>query len=43
VGGEAWWWRPFVSEFFCGRGSGEISVDVSDPDAVPLLSGVIPS
>jgi hypothetical protein len=42
VGGEDWWWCSGAPEFFCGRGSGEIPVDMSDPDAVPLLSGTIP-
>jgi hypothetical protein len=40
---EAWWWRSFAPEFFCGRGSGEISVGWSDPDVGPLSSCTISS
>jgi hypothetical protein len=43
VGGEVWWWCSGVPEFFCRWGSGEIPVGLSDPDAVPLSSGTIPS
>jgi hypothetical protein len=43
VGGEDWWWCFGALEFFCSWGSGEIYVGLSDPDAVSLLSGTIPS
>jgi hypothetical protein len=43
VGGEDWWWCSGALEFFLWRGSGEISVGLSDPDVVPLSSGTIPS
>jgi hypothetical protein len=35
VGGEAWWWCFVVPGFFCGQGSGEILVALSDQDTVP--------
>jgi hypothetical protein len=43
VGGEAWWWCSFAAEFFCGLGSGEILVGLSEPNTVPLSRGTIPS
>jgi hypothetical protein len=43
VGDEDWRWCFGAFEFFCGQGSEEISVGLSDPDAVPLSCGTIPS